>query len=218
MNGMKAKREATSLFDWPRIAPNLGGLRSGPAIDTFTHIQLYHLCRPKNVQTYYEKGLLAVSFDESADAFRAIFSDYPCEELANSIEAVRRPTEPKRADAALDDRFLLESARHYGEYGSEVLQAFANRLPPRNGTVPKDRLANVGDPVFVILNVPIDFIEPGDYDGFVNMFELIRAGDIRDLDQPGNTIDFTMSFHAGLPPEFVVCHKPARCHFGRGQL
>ena len=105
----------------------------------YSHIRVFHACRPANVSSYYEKGILLLSIDEQIKRFRSIFlrGDYPelTEEiLQQSIQKVASiNVDPENEIClGLDDKLITEMAGHYLIYGSEYLLALVAQLPVEN--------------------------------------------------------------------------------------
>jgi len=138
----------------------------------YSHIRVYHGCRPIDVQSYYEKGLLLCDMNALVDRFREIFlsGDYPelTEEiLQKSIKEAAPYSVGRDGESCLhiDDRFLVEYCGHYLIYGSEYLSGLINHLPIENAK--KDQylfaLREIGKPTFLEINLPntTEYIEDG---------------------------------------------------------
>lgn len=145
------------VFDW--VEHVSGDLGRKSDLHACTHLRLFHGCRPLDVLSYYEKGILVMSLDELARQFREIFSDHPPEALEHAISKVMPRDEEWRVDTAIDLRFLIKHASHYIVHGSETLNAFAVYLPSINGEDPRKRLKNVGVPTALVIEAPIGEVD-----------------------------------------------------------
>jgi hypothetical protein len=193
------------IFDW--VEHVKGDYTKKPDLREFTHLRLFHGCRPLDVRTYYEKGIVVMPLTEFARQLREIFSDFPPEALEHAIAQVKRSDDAWRVDAALDLRYLIEHASQYIVQGSETLSAFAANLPIVDGEDPRERLRNVGVPTAFVIEVPLDEV---DLEAFEELDEKLSILALKGTDEAcdgGDMVDFTVSFSKGVPHEWLIRHE-----------
>jgi hypothetical protein len=129
----------------------------------YPHVRFYHACRPVNVQSYYEKGILFLRRDEQVERFKDIFlrsrrfPELTDDMLKQSIEAVDSLKKDAEAELCfvLDDRWIIEQCGHYLIYGSEYLSDLVSQLRPVGDVEPYRReLRRIGTPTMLKVNLP----------------------------------------------------------------
>src|SRR5689334_9677176 len=93
-------------FVWTEIVAGDHSVRVD--IGEFTHLRLFHGCRPTAVNSYYTNGIRVLSAAELAERFRGILADFPAARLESAIASCRRELCDERVDTALDLRFLIK--------------------------------------------------------------------------------------------------------------
>lgn len=142
----------------------------------YSHIRVYHACRPENESSYYEKGILpSIKVkDVQVERFRGIFLNGKFPELTEemlqqSIKIIG--SKEDELSLHIDDRFILEHSTLYLIYGSEYLSNLVNNLPVKNS---KEEyfsvLRRIGKPTFFEINLPTTT----EYSKDNNLWELIR--------------------------------------------
>lgn len=129
----------------------------------YTHFKGFHGCRPLNLSSYYERGLIGQNSDLLCDMFREIFSDVPKEDVENAISQFTERGNSERGAMWLvgSDKFLVEDCGHYLIQGSEYLMALAAQLcRSRSGEDYRFRLRKYGIPTILEIDIPVDLI-PG---------------------------------------------------------
>lgn len=96
------------VFDWRQIVA--GDLSQRVDLSSFTHLRLYHCCRPVSVDSYYAQGIRVFPLTELAERFREIYSDLPPAAVQAAIGALKREPREERVDAVLDLRYLIKNA------------------------------------------------------------------------------------------------------------
>jgi len=80
----------------------------------YSHIRVYHACRPDNVSTYYEKGLFLRNKNVQIERFRSIFLSGKFPELTEKMlqQSVKELASHSDDDGELclgiDDKWLIE--------------------------------------------------------------------------------------------------------------
>jgi hypothetical protein len=192
------------VFDWAEIVSADCPEKSG--LSNYTHLRLFHCCRPVELRTYYERGILAMPLDVLAEQFRMIYRDVCLRHIDAAIASVSWKEEP-RADTTIDLRYLKEHAKHYITHGSETLKAFAVHLPKLDGKDATDRLRTIGRPTVFVIEAPLDEIDYATLEELDKSLKvLVEKGPCEACDD-GDMIDFTVSFPNGVPREWIVRHE-----------
>jgi hypothetical protein len=192
------------LLEWTAIVA--GDCSRAVNLDSFTHLRLFHCCRPVSVDSYYQHGIRVMPEAELADRFREVYADYSPAAVEAAISAFRYEPREARVDAVLDLRFLIEYASHYLVQGSERLKAWARHLPLLNGRDPTARLKSLGRPTAFVIDAPLSGVDLQDrQDLQMKLTQLAEHGTAHVCDA-GDLLDFTTSFIAGIPPEWIVRH------------
>ncbi len=181
----------------------------------YSHIRVYHGCRPTNVQSYYEKGILLLSKDEQIECFRTKFpsGDYPElteEMLQQSIEK----TAPYSVDSdgelclAIDDRQIIKQAGLYLIYGGEYLGGIVTCLPVENTEKYDSVLRKNGTPTLFEINLPNKTKYVSDpkirsmYDRMLTEWLYNIAHSMTE----SNLYDNTFPLYEILPPKYIYSH------------
>jgi hypothetical protein len=182
----------------------------------YSHIRAYHACRPDNISTYYEKGLLLRSKDAQIERFRSIFLSGKFPELTEEMlqQSIKELTPYSDADGelclAIDDRFIIEFCGLYLVYGSEYIAGLVNNLPIENAKKHQylSVLREIGKPTFLEINLP----NTSEYvsDGIIwEIIQEILTGWAyclaNSITQPHH-LDCTVSIIKPLPPEHICSH------------
>ena len=174
----------------------------------YDSILVYHACRPRNVQSYYEKGLCTADHRLIDDDARRLFfsTEFPeltqemIEKAINDVSGI----DNHLAYVSLDDSLFCDEAGHYLIYGSERITAIAAALTGRTGRNYQKTLMRFGIPTVFRLTLPISQITYSDFEEFIRniIVELpyVVAGNV-----PG-VIDFTFCLHSSLEPRCVLSH------------
>lgn len=175
-------------------------------LDEYTHIAVYHGCRPEDPNTYYQQGLKIADPDELNRRAEQIFltPEFPGVTKAKLQQAISddSPTSDRKLYVVLDDKLFMESSAHYLIYGSEYLLRLANRLNGR-GMVRPDVLKRYGIPTLFEIHVPVQELPQEQWRPFAKNLILI-CGD-RDVDQrPLLNLGFT--FQKALPGSWIKKH------------
>jgi hypothetical protein len=183
----------------------------------YSHIRVYHGCRPTNVQSYYEKGVLpslAVK-DVQIDRFREIFPsdgfpEITEEKLQQSIEEIGSTAED--LCLAIDDKHIIERAGHYLIYGSEYLGGLVTNLPIENIEKYNSELREIGKPTFIEINLPNKIEYVSDSVLWVVLERMITEWvyNIAHSRTESSPFDCTISLCETLPPEHIYSHYHPR--------
>lgn len=178
-----------------------------PDLSDYTHVRLFHGCRPVDVRSYYNNGIVVTSLAELTRQFRAIFSEYPPATIDHAISQVKRRDDEWRVDTVLDLRFMLKHASHYVVQGSETLKELAVHLPWIGGTDPRDRLRSVGRPTALVVEAPMTEIDHQTLQELDEKLALLATGGVYEACDGGDLIDFAVSFRRGVPAAWIVEHR-----------
>jgi hypothetical protein len=192
------------IFEWTTIVAD--DYSRAVDLDSYTHLRLFHSCRPASVDSYYQHGIRVVPEAELADRFREIYADYPPAAVIAAIAAFCYEAREARVDAVLDLRFLIQYASHYLVQGSERLKAWARRLPARDGRDPTARLKSLGRPTAFVIDAPLPAVDRQDRQDLQMKLNLLAENGAAHVCDAGDLLDFTTSFAAGIPPKWIVRH------------
>lgn len=185
----------------------------------YSHIRLYHGCRPEDISSYYDRGLCLREGDSQVERFRSIFLSGKYPELTEQTlqESISRlcpyPGDDEELCLAIDDRWVLEHCGNFLIYGSEHLMNLVVNLP-RDSEPYLSVLRKIGKPTVFEINLP----NTRDYcvtDGNVQwlIHDMISEWVYRTC-HPGTEsgpLDFTVSLRRPLPPEHICSHyHPSR--------
>ena len=192
------------VFDWSGHVK--GDYSQKPDLSTFTHMRLFHGCRPIDVQRYYDLGILVMPIKVLAEQFRTNYPDLPPDQLDIAISRVnQRDT----VDTALDLRYLIEYASHYIVQGSETRKAIAANLIIKGEDL-RERLKYIGVPTALVIDAPLDEIDCQTIEELDEQLAILAEKGTCEVCVEGDIIDFTVSFSKGVPPAWLICHKTIR--------
>ncbi|MCS4306289.1 hypothetical protein M2404_000612 [Rheinheimera pacifica] len=127
----------------------------------YTHFKGFHGCRPLNLRSYYENGLIGQNSEFLCNMFREIFYDVPQEEVENVISQFADRGSAERGVMWLvgSDRFLVEECGHYLIQGSEYLMSLAANLSHSpNSEDYSRRLRKYGIPTVLEVDIPVSML------------------------------------------------------------
>lgn len=73
----------------------------------YTHVKGFHGCRPLDVRTYYERGLLCQDFATIERIFRTVYSDVLDAHIGSALRSMNRRAEMERGRLFVDFRANL---------------------------------------------------------------------------------------------------------------
>lgn len=128
----------------------------------YSHVRFFHACRPVDVQTYREKGILLLKRGEQIERFKDIFlrsgrfPELTEGMLKQSIQAVDSLKKDAEAELCfvLDDRLTIEHCGTYLIYGSEYLCNLVSQLPGGDKESYRRELRRIGTPTILKINLP----------------------------------------------------------------
>lgn len=177
--------------------------------NNFSYVRMFHLARPMDVQTYYEKGFLPLDCDNVNQDFREKFLNNPSfpdivkSQLDAAISSMDNSSQRNGYTYfGLDDRFLIEHCGQYLIYGSEYFLSLASRL----GSKIQDTLSSIGIPTVFCVDVPIELISDSDLTELGESALHTWAYGLVHSDKKVREIDFTISITEKLPPKQIVAH------------
>lgn len=188
----------------------------------YTHIRAYHACRPTDVGSYLQHGLLGQNRTLIESSFRSIFSDVDEALLDRAIDAMdsRGNHENGKIYFSCDPHELVEYCGHYLLQGSEYLMALAARLCEYDPGLEdyRLRLRRTGIPTVFEVGIPVEQIPVPQRHGL--MKSIISAWAYHHLapnEDAGDSMGFVL--HSDLGPRNILSHfHPASVpdpHFGR---
>ena len=228
---LKKNREIVEYCDDPEAFETLSSKSIGDMITTeqinrcwqrYSHIRVYHGCRPVDVHSYYYKGLLLRDKGALVERFRKIFLSGKFPELTEEMlqKSIKEAAPYSigcdgESSLFLDDRLCVERDSHYLIYGSEYLSSLVNSLrfvsnPPPIENIEKyfSVLRGIGKPTIFEINLP-------------NIVENVRDNMMLELFQDMLTewtscvahsrteiskSEIGFSLRKPLPPEYICSH------------
>lgn len=175
----------------------------------FDGVLVYHAARPRDVVTYYKRGLVLGSHADQKARAREIFLSGEFPELTEGSLAAAEddiipPIDDGRAFVSLDATGFIEYAGHYLIYGSEYLCGLAAGLTTVHGRDYRQVLKRFGIPTVFRLRLPFEAISESDASQLAQVLHSQRRRGRSGLAAP--TIDFTFRLRQALPPECVLGH------------
>jgi hypothetical protein len=223
---VKQNRAIVEYCDDPEAFEKLAGHSIGSMVTTekinefrqrYSHIRVYHGCRPIDVQSYYEKGILpSVKLkDVQIARFREIFLNDNFPELTEEmLQQSIKEVGPKEDELSLDidDRFIIEYGGYYLIYGSEYLGNLVSNLSIENIEKYRSVLRKIGKPTLFEINLPNTVKYVSDNDIFNVIYRMITEWTsclAHSRTQPCH-FGRTFEFSEPLPPEHICSHYHPR--------
>ncbi len=175
----------------------------------YSHIRLYHACRPIDVSSYYSGGICPRPYQSLTDQLahflrESLQINVPQSAIDEVVEQIGSYHEGKMF-LALDKEFLLESAGHYAIYGSEYLLAMVNHLSEAGFPVSSTHLKSIGTPTVFSVALPVD--EANEYDVVQLVTEINNHKKEKAVSEP---IDFTFELSRPIPAAYIEKHEHPR--------
>ncbi len=176
----------------------------------FSGVQCYHCCRPADVSSYLENGIMPLRIQSAIEFARRVFiSESPepvTEEVFNiAVNEVKIDTREGISYFGIDDRTLIRDCGHYLLYGSEYVCGIAARLTRfQFGAYDyRQLLKNYGIPTVFTCNIPFSLIPEE------TILELSRKIVCHlfgpESEEPFiREIDFSIWISCPLPPEYII--------------
>lgn len=180
-------------------------------LDRFSHVRLFHGCRPADVRMYYEHGILRHGPDV-VDRARAFLRAHrvPDALIESAVGGVDFQTDQGRVFLALDDKHLVKHAGHYLIYGSESLLAITASLIWLGHRDLQWELTRVGRPTLIVCDLPMQLLSVNSrHEIAQTLYHTYRQYRGR---RPRRVryVDHTVVFHGDVPPEAIVTHVEPR--------
>lgn len=116
-------------------------------LDRRMYLRAYHACRPTDIKSYYENGIIPLNEKYIRDYFNQ--KDYPDiieEKLASAIKYIDDGTRFDKIYFVINPEIICKRNSHYLKKGSESLSFIAYRCNVR---------LKKGRPTFFVCNVPV---------------------------------------------------------------
>lgn len=190
---------------------NLEGELTSRLLKYYSAVRAFHAGCPRDVSSYYEKGLLPLDPEIARSAVKSHFlgGDFP--ELSESdLDAVIEDTSMETIEGRiyfnLDERVLIEHCGHYLLYGSEYAVGLAASLSRDRARDYRKSFKNIGRPTMFICDIPWKLIS----DGIKSALTLRLIAELfRHLKTPSyrpTMMDFGFSIRQRLPPAQIAGH------------
>lgn len=177
--------------------------------EDYSHVKVYHACRPFAVDSYYSVGILPLRYSQLISALRKVAREQlglsiTTPEIRSAVEAFGA-FHDGRVFVVLDDEDLLWYAGHYAIYGSEYVQSVVNHIREHGGDISREHLKMLGQPTVFIVHLPICQASPGDVAAVVG-----EVNNALYRKQPSCSIDFTFELSERISPDNLVGHYHPR--------
>ncbi len=219
---VKQNRAIVKCCDDPEAFEQLAGQSVEAMITTekinefrqrYSHIRVYHGCRPVDVQSYYQNGVLPSieRKDAQVDRFREIVLSGDCPELTEQmLQQSIEDAGPKEEDLCLviDDRWIIEQCGLYLIYGSEYMLDLVSNLPTEKIDKYRSALRNIGRPTFIVINLPNTTEYVKDRNIYETIQEMLRGWTsyVAHSRTQAHLFDCTFELTDPLPPEHICSH------------
>lgn len=177
----------------------------------YSHILVFHACRPDSVTSYYGDGFrlpdartvkeLVMTRLRAADSFR-VSSEMVDQAIAN----IRKEKRESHLSFALDDRVLLTQSCDYLRYGSEFMRVIAAKLGRQTGEDYQAILRDTGMPTIFVCNLPLSFADPAVVETLSCGLVACLCRQLVDPEGEPGLFDLTFTISSPLLPEFVRSH------------
>lgn len=176
-------------------------------------IRGFHGCRPVDVATYYEKGLLVMDphrvEQQARDFFLSgAFPRISAADVEKGIANVGRSMREGRVYFEATQSSLEDHCAHYMLYGSEFVTGVAAGLRDLHGRDYRQDLKTIGRPTVLVCDVPLLWLPRRflyEYAGMAVEAVFSSLLDAAYLHPPPGRTSGLMLKQA-LPPEFIVEH------------
>ncbi len=172
-------------------------------VQEYTHIKMYHACRPIDIENYYKKGIQVANYGNLINVIlpsilQTLDANIDKEHIEE--EVIKLGNFHNNAICfALDDTFTIKYSGHYLIYGSEYLSSIINSIDNKTNTRLMNGLKSIGIPTMFELNIPIYELNENDIYNIVNI--IYNAINMKD----GNyQIDFTFQVYKNIDPSYIV--------------
>ena len=183
----------------------------------YSHIRVYHGCRPVDVKSYYRDGIAPCEEMRKIqiDRFRSIFlnGEYPElteEMLQKSVKMTHNPD--IGSYFVLDDNFMIEGHGHYLIYGSEYLCGLVSNLPVENIEKYRSVLRKIGKPTILEIDLP-NIIDLAPDERIRKILERILGEWMHNIaydETRAGIFNLPWGVPKTLPPEYICSHFSPR--------
>lgn len=199
------------IFNWEDIEKWTDVLNEVENIeDYYTHIRLFHACKPTDIESYYINGIQPLDIEHIRNKAHDIFrsNDFPeikDEDIEEAIQQIQAITPEGIIYLALGKRDLVQSCGHYLIYGSEFILGMANELRNKYGNDYSKILKTKGIPTVFSCDIPIDIISKFYLDDLNQRAKnILTIEDLKYDDAP--LIDFSVPIGQVIYPSYIVSH------------
>lgn len=177
---------------------------------SFTQVFTYHACRPTDINSYYNNGILPLSLPKAQKQFREMFRQYASEEaIETAIAEASTETRDGVVHVVLDDRIFIEDCGHYLIYGGEYQNCLVISLPGASEYT-RDLLKKSGRATVFVCLLPFSKLRK-DLKHLVPLLLADHFYRVAHGRKDVNLIDFTLFMKRKIPSRAIVKHySPVR--------
>lgn len=170
----------------------------------FKDVVVYHACRPKRVDDYYNRGIVPLSSNKAQKQFRDNFCAYFSEkDIDTAIALVSLNTREGVVYASLDDRTFIDLCGHYLIYGSEYQNCLTINLPGASEST-RDILKMIGIATVFVCRLPFSSLK--DLNSLASSMISDHFFRIAHNQEKVTTIDHAIILNEIIPPACIVRH------------
>jgi hypothetical protein len=186
-------------------------------IDAFCNyyesVKAFHGCRPIEMASYYNDGLLGQDGRHVETTFRNLYADVPGDVLQRAIDGLRERGEQEHGKIyfVCTEEELVTQCGHYLIQGSEYLMSLAAALC-RHHTTGEDfrmRLRDFGIPTIIEVNIPIELIPDWNLREMAQVMISAWGKQILNLEDDGEPRMYVI-LNQDLPAKYIVNHSHPR--------
>ena len=174
----------------------------------FTHVTAYHACRPTDIASYLNKGLVPANTEALIAEAKILFNNQDAvNEVVERIGKTYLDHGREKIGFFMSRTGALESCySHYLRYGSELFQCIANRL----GDSAVQKISNQGTPTLFRCALPISWLDEFTTfpmtAAYANKPLVQLVARLRWLENRDSTIRGAFMLTCHLPSEYMLEH------------
>ena len=181
--------------------------------DSFSHVSMFHCCRPRHTEPYYSEGIRVLSADEANKQFMDLCREsnglvnIPEQDISAAIDSMSDSYGRfGQVYFGLDDRFLIEHCGHYLIYGSEYLQSLCSHLRDRIRYDLSSQLKRIGIPTVFRARISVSQFKSQELSTLAGDALPAWAYRIAHNKREPGLLDFAIMLGHTLPPTDIVTH------------
>lgn len=193
-----------NIIDWTKIIST-----NRDIWDYYTHIRMYHACKPIDITSYYASGIKVLNLESlKKTAINYFISDktstLSLKDIDEAFNYVGSDLREGRIYLTLDKRDIIEKCGHYLIYGSEFLYCAGAYLENKYNKNCSQILKNIGTPTIFLCDVPIDIIDDASLEELNECVKKRSFLNNNDIEAPSK--DFAIPFYKDIDSSYIAGH------------